>query len=327
MTYPLLEVRNLNVVFSSPRGNIRAVRGVSFELTQGRSLALVGESGSGKTTLALSLVGLLDGSRHSASGEILHRGVDITRLTESAWRTLRGAKIGMLFQDARGALNPVMTVEAHLVEAIRAHQKVSRRRAGALALRWLGETGFPDPPDYMRRFPSELSTGLCQRVCLALGICNGPELLIADEPASALDPTLQAQIVSLLLRLKRDHDLTLLLISHDLQLVAGLAERVAVMYHGRIVERGDTAEILSAAAHPYTRALLACRPDMRTRHEERRLPAIPGIPPPAEADVQGCPFEPRCSHAEGQCREAPPPEATLSSSHSAECWKPLEGPP
>jgi peptide/nickel transport system ATP-binding protein len=281
----------------------------------------VGESGSGKTTVALSLVGLLDAAGHVERGEILYEGHEVTGLREREWRRLRGARIGILFQDARGALNPVLNVGTHLIETIRAHQPVSRRRAREQALRSLEEAGVPEPGFYLRRYPFELSTGLCQRVSIALGICNQPQLLVADEPTSALDPGIQAQIMALLRELKERQGLTLLLISHDLPLVAGLADQIAVMYCGRIVESGAAGEIIANPAHPYTRELIACHPDLRHHHEHRPLPVIAGTPPIPEMELPGCAFAPRCAVAGAECTQSTPAPVSLSNGHQAACFR------
>jgi oligopeptide/dipeptide ABC transporter ATP-binding protein len=281
----------------------------------------VGESGSGKTTIALSLLGLLGTAGYVESGAILYDGKEVTRLREREWRRLRGARIGILFQDARGALNPVLSVGTHLIEAIRAHQPVSRRRAREQAVRALEEAGVPEPRFYMRRFPFELSTGLCQRVSIALGICNQPQLLVADEPTSALDPSIQAQIMALLRELKERQGLTLLLISHDLPMVAGLADQISVIYCGRIVESGSAQEIIRNPAHPYAQGLMACHPDWSHHHEDRPLPVIAGTPPIPEKEFPGCAFAPRCAIAESKCTQSPPVPVNLSDGHWAACFK------
>lgn len=324
---PLLEVQNLTISYPAPAGRVRAVRDLSLRIARGRTLALVGESGSGKTTTALALLGLLDAGTRVESGRILYDGRDVTRLTERAWRTLRGREVGILFQDPRAALNPVLTVGAQLVEAIRAHQPLPRRQARRQAARALADAGVPDPEFQMARYPFELSTGLCQRVAIALAVCNRPRLLIADEPASALDPIVQAQITELLGRLKKEHGLTLLLISHDLQLVAGLADEIAVVYCGRIVECGRAEQILGTPAHPYTRGLLASRPDLSHHCELRPLPVIPGTAPPAGSETEGCSFAPRCGLAERRCTQSIPPAAALENDRSAACFRASPGPP
>ncbi len=318
LTTELLEVRNLTISYPAPAGSLKVVRDVSLRLRPAESLAVVGETGSGKTTLALALAGLLDSARIE-SGRILYQGMDLSSLGPGEWRSLRGRRLGFLFQDPRGALNPVLTIGSQLAEAIRAHQSVSRGEAERLARDLLAEVGVPDPAFYMRRYHFELSGGMCQRVGMALGLCNSPHILIADEPTSALDPSIQAQIVELLQQLRRRRGLALLLISHDLGLVAGLADRVAVMYGGRLLELGSAGEVLRAPAHPYTAALLECRPDLSRSCETARLPAIGGAPPAPGMESPGCPFADRCAHVEGRCRESMPPLVSLSAGHRAAC--------
>lgn len=324
---PLLEVHNLTISYPAEAGRVRAVRDLSLRVCRGRTLALVGESGSGKSTTALALLGLLDAGARSEAGRILYDGREVTRLTERAWRRLRGREIGILFQDPRAALNPVLTVGAQLVEAIRAHQALSRQQARRQAVHALAAAGIAEAEFQMHRYPFELSTGMCQRVGIALAVCNRPRLLIADEPASALDPVVQARITELLGRLKKEYGLALLLISHDLQLVAGLADEIAVVYGGRIVERGRAAQILAAPAHPYTRGLLASRPDLNHHCELRPLPVIPGTPPPAGSETAGCSFAPRCGLAEPRCTQSIPPDAALEDGRSAACFRASPAPP
>jgi len=327
LTSPLLEVRNLRVSYPSRTGATVAVRNVSFQVLRGETFALVGETGSGKSTTALALLGLLDAQGAVQSGAILVDGRNLMMLSQPEWRRIRGGRIGMLFQDSRAALNPVLTAGAHLVEAIRTHQHLSGAQARALALELLAAAGVPDPGFHMRRFPFQLSTGLCQRIGLALAICNRPELLIADEPTSALDPTIQRQVIELLRNMKDRHRLTLLVISHDLPLVAGLADRIGVMYHGRILECGNADEILRHAAHPYTQALLDCRPGFRHHHDTRRIHAIAGSPPTAETEIPGCPFTPRCGAAQPECAQLFPPDVRISQTHQAACFRVAGGEP
>ncbi|MFH1572907.1 MAG: ABC transporter ATP-binding protein, partial [Acidobacteriota bacterium] len=234
-------------------------------------------------------------------------------------------EMAILFQDPRGALNPVLTVGAHLLETMRAHRRISRREAQAEAKRLLYEVGIPDPGYHLRMYPSELSTGLCQRVGLALAICLHPRLLVADEPTSALDPSIQQQVMELIREMKRKYAQSMLLISHDLGLVAGLADRIAVSYHGRIVECAETDVITGSPAHPYTRALLDCRPGMERRHDHSPLPVIPGTPPGPETEMPGCSFTPRCPFSDSRCAGSLPLMTHLSGTHHAACFKPIGG--
>ncbi len=315
---PLLEVRHLSVCYPTGSGLLRALTDISFHIPADETLALVGETGCGKSTVALALLGLL-GPGQVESGEILFEGRNLREADEVDWRVIRGGRIGMIFQDARGALNPVLTIGDHLVETIRAHQRFSRKSALALAADLLVETGIPEPHFLLGRFPMELSGGMCQRVGIALGICNQPRLLIADEPTSSLDPTIQVQIMELLDSMKRRHGLSLLLISHDLALVAETAERVAVMYHGRLVESGPGPGVMTHPAHPYTSALTRSVPDLSHNCASLPLAAVPGAAPAPGEELCGCPFTPRCPSREAQCSAAFPERVILEDDHWAAC--------
>jgi oligopeptide/dipeptide ABC transporter ATP-binding protein len=298
---------------------IQAVRNVSFKISAGETLAIVGETGSGKSTCALSLLGLLGYQAHVESGEILFEGRSLRQLKSREWKSIRGRKIGMTFQDASGALNPILSIEDHLIETLRAHQKLSKKRARIRALEILHEVGISKGKEKL--YPFELSGGASQRVGIALAICNNPRLLVADEPLSAMDAILQAHIIDLLRLLKLHYNLALLLISHDLSLIPQLADRISVMYQGRIVETGLKDEILFSPAHPYTRGLIESRPDLKHHHETRPLAAIPGTMPMPGENLPGCPFAPRCRYSEPQCRRAVPDEAVLSQTHRAACMR------
>ena len=231
----------------------------------------------------------------------------------------------MVFQDARGALNPVLTVGSQLMEALRAHQSLSTRGARERAAALLTEAGIPDPRFYLRRYPFELSGGMCQRVAIAIAVCNRPSLLIADEPTSALDPSIQAQILELLGGMKHRYGLALLLISHDLALVSELSERVAVMYHGRLVESGRAQDVFRTPAHPYTKALIECQADLHHRWDRRPLAAIAGSPPAGGQELPGCSFAPRCPRADAACSRSVPSPVVLSGEHWAACIKLTQG--
>jgi oligopeptide/dipeptide ABC transporter ATP-binding protein len=318
---PLLDVRRLEVSYQTAQEPVYAVREISFQITAGEILALVGETGCGKSTLALSLLGLMDRGRRIESGDILFEGLNLRSLGARQWKSIRGRKIGIAFQDPRGALNPVLTVGEHLVESLRAHQDLAKRQAWRKSLELLAEVGFPDPELNMGRYPFQLSGGMCRRLGIALGICNQPALLIADEPTSGLDPSIQAQILALLREMTHRYHLALLLISHDLPMVAGLADRVAVMYHGRLIETGTAADTFDNPAHPYTRALLECLPTLQHRADRGPLPQIFGTPPVSAQEFPGCAFEPRCPLAEERCTRSFPPPRALSETHWAACIK------
>jgi len=319
MSQPLLEVRNLSVSYRAGSGRLRAVCDVSFRLGSGETLALVGESGCGKSSLALAIMGLTDPVNDHVPGEILFEGEPLPAPRTSQWRELAGRRLAMVFQDAQASLNPVLTVESHLVEALKAHQRLTRRAALTRARELLERVGIPDPQLYGRRYPFELSGGMCQRVAIALGICHGPSLLLADEPTSALDPTIQLQIIGLLQHLQRSGDLSLLLISHDLALVREIADRVAVMYHGLWVEEGVVDEIFREPAHPYTRALLESSPRLEHHRELNPLVPVRGFPPRPGEVMDGCPFEPRCPLAKLECQARIPQAVERTTTHWVRC--------
>jgi peptide/nickel transport system ATP-binding protein len=314
---PLLEIRNLSVTYRSTSETIRAVRNISLRISEGETLALVGETGSGKSTVAHATLGLLDPAAQVDSGEILFEGRPLQSLTNREWKEVRSRKIGMVFQDVRGALNPVLSIETHLIETLRAHQPISRKAARARALELLKEVGIPKGQEKLHSF--ELSGGACQRVGIALAICNSPQLLIADEPTSAVDSIFQAQILDLLQFMKQRHGLALLIISHDLPLISQIADRIAIMYHGRIVESGFKDEVFASPAHPYTRGLMQSQPDLSHQYDTHRLSPIPGSLPSPSEESAGCAFAPRCNMAEPPCTCSAPAERSLSATHWVAC--------
>ena len=317
MTHPLLEVRHLSVTYPSSAGAIHAVRDISLEIYEGETLALIGETGSGKSTLALAILDLLDQQTKVESGDILYEGRSVNTPGKDGWKSILGGKIGIVFQDARGALNPVLTVEDHLVETMQAHQQISNKEAHTRSLDLLQEVGIPK--GHGKLYPFELSGGISQRVGIALAICNNPQLLIADEPTSAVDSMIQTQILDLLMLMKHRYRLALLMISHDLALVSQEADRVSAMYHGRIVESGLKEEILAAPAHPYTQALIQCQPGMQHHHGTNPLKAIPGAIPIPGQSFAGCAFAPRCRYSEAKCRESVPGWIEISKTHRVAC--------
>ena len=318
----VLEIENLSVSFLTEFGAVRAVKGVSLDLEAGRSLALVGETGSGKSTLALAIQGLLAGPAAVVEGEVRIEGARLSSGNGRLRRGFCGSRIGMVFQDARGSLNPVLTIGSQLAEVLRAHQDLNRKEAKAAALGVLRDVGIPEPGFLYHCYPAELSGGMCQRVAIALATCNRPALLVADEPTSALDTSIQAQILALLRMLQDRHRLALLLISHDLALVSDVAERVAVMYHGNLIETGRTEDVFRWPAHPYTSLLLACQPDLGHHRDRMPLAAIPGSLPLDTQEYQGCSFAPRCPSAEEACSETLPPPVRIRAGHWASCFRP-----
>jgi oligopeptide/dipeptide ABC transporter ATP-binding protein len=310
-------VRNLSIAYHLSSEIIRAVRNVSLQISQAETLILAGETGSGKSTLAFALLGLLQHQTQVESGEILYEGRSLQVLNYRDWKVIRNRKIGIVFQDARSTLNPVLSIEDHLIETLRAHQQLSKRNARAKALELFHEVGISK--GHEKKYPFELSGGACQRVGIALALCNNPQLLIADEPTSALDPTLQAQILDLLLTLKLRHNLSLLMISHDLMLISQIADRISVMYHGRIIESGLRGEVLASPAHPYTQGLMQSQPRMQHQHARNPLTVIPGTMPQSGEDFPGCAFAPRCCYMEPPCIKSPPTERKLSKTHWVTC--------
>ncbi len=324
---PLLQVRGLTIRFPATRSAAEAipVRGVDFDLYRGEILALVGESGSGKSLTGLSLLGLVPHpGRVDPDSRLLLGDQDINRLSPRDLRAVRGRRIGMVFQDPSTSLTPVLTIGTQLREALTAHRQLdaaeARRRAEALLL----EAGMPDPEAGYGAYPHELSGGLRQRAMIAIALAGEPDLLIADEPTSALDVTVQAQILETIDRLRAERGMAVLLITHDLGIVAGRADRVAVMYAGQIVEQRATAELFRSPAHPYTRALLKAIP--RLDRAAGELLTIPGaVPSPAEWRT-GCRFHPRCGEALSRCAFENPPVIPLGTGEWSRCWLPEEKP-
>ncbi len=321
MTDTLLQVDALETVFGREgRGPVaRAVRGVSFGVRRGETLGIVGESGSGKSVTALSLLRLIAPPGRIAGGAVTLGGTDLLALSERRMRDVRGGRVAMVFQDPMTALNPTLTVGEQIVETILAHpkssgQKVSRAEARAQALDWLTRVRVSLPARRMRQYPHELSGGMRQRVMIAIAFSCRPEVLLADEPTTALDVTVQAQILDLMDDLKAELGTAVVLITHDLGVVRERCDHVAVMYAGQIVEYAPASELFAAPKHPYTQALLASLPDWRRPRTDAPLPALPGQPPPLTAIPPGCPFAPRCPQRFAPCPTVVPAETLLDSS-------------
>ena len=296
---PVIQVRDLCTYFPTARGLVKAVDGVSFELHAGHTLAIVGESGSGKTQLALSIVNLLEDPGEIVGGEVLFGGRDLTKLGRDELEEIRGKGIAMVFQDPLSSINPVYTVGNQIVEAVRRHQSMPKARAWKICEELLDEVEIPEPRKRARQYQHELSGGMRQRVMIAMAIANKPDLLIADEPTTALDVTVQAQILDLLTRLQREHGMALILITHDLGIVAGMADEVQIMYAGHQIEIGTTEDVFYRPQHPYTMGLLASLPRLDRPQEE--LKPIPGAPPRFTALASGCHFNPRCAWRRQEC--------------------------
>jgi oligopeptide/dipeptide ABC transporter ATP-binding protein len=315
---PLLEVTDLRVGFPTRHGPVVAVDGVSFEVYPGETVAVVGESGSGKSVTALSVMGLLDSGRIE-DGSIRFRDEDLATVSPKRLREIRGEEIAMVFQNPMTALDPLYTVGNQIAEAIRLHRDVTRRDAARQAVDLLREVGLPDPERRARSYPHELSGGQQQRVMIAIALANNPALLIADEPTTALDVTVEAQILRLMRRIQRDHGTAMLFITHDMGVVAEMADRVVVMYAGQVVEQGRAEDVLRNPQNPYTRALLNSIPSPTiSRHE--LMPAIRGAVPSLLETPSGCRFHPRCPSAFDRCPTEMPPLFEIAAGRDSRCW-------
>ena len=304
---PLLQVRDLATEFATRDGVLRAVQGVSFTLARGEVLGLVGESGSGKSVTGFSILGLIDPPGRVSGGSVLFDGRELVGLPEAQLRALRGKRIAMIFQDPMMTLNPVLSIETQMVETVLAHEPVSRAAARERALAALGRVGIADPASRLPQYPHQFSGGMRQRVAIAIALLNRPDLIIADEPTTALDVTVQGQILYEMQTLVRESGSALIWITHDLAVIAGLADRIAVMYAGRIVETGPVDAVLSQPRHPYTRGLLDSVPAANTgaAGARRRLRQIPGMTPSLLALDAGCAFRSRCPRVEADCAQMP----------------------
>jgi oligopeptide/dipeptide ABC transporter ATP-binding protein len=315
----LLQVENLSVEFAITRGAVRAVEDLSFAVQEGETLAIVGESGSGKTTAALAVLRLLaKGAGRITAGRALFEGKDLVQLPEGELRGVRGRRIAMIFQDPMMALNPVYTVGRQIAEAIRLHEAVSPRAARERAVELLRKVRIPAPERRVHQYPHNLSGGMRQRVMIAIALACRPTLLIADEPTTALDVTVQAQVLDLINELKAEFGMAVLLITHDLGVVWQVAQRIVVMYAGRKVEEGPTDEVFAAPRHPYTRGLL--RAAQWSEGDGGRLAEIPGAVPAPFERPPGCAYAPRCELAFDQCRQAVPALRPLAPDHEAACF-------
>ncbi|MFJ6214226.1 dipeptide ABC transporter ATP-binding protein [Streptomyces sp. NPDC092296] len=316
---PVLDVRGLGVAFTGAGRTVRAVQDVTFSLAPGETLGIVGESGSGKSTTALALMGMLPPPGRITAGSVRLAGTDLAAADPETLRAARGNRIGMVFQDPLTALNPVLSIQQHLDEAMRAHGRGDRRSRRARAVELLDLVGIPDPARRLTDHPHQFSGGMRQRVMIALALANEPAVLLADEPTTALDATVQDQILRLLDTLNRETGTALVLITHNMGVVARSCRRVLVMYGGRIVEDGPTADVLDAPRHPYTAGLLAAVPRLDTP-SGTRLRSIPGSPPDLALPLAGCAFAARCPLVEDRCRTDAPPVAAGADGHRTACW-------
>jgi len=320
MSTPVLSVRDLVVEIPTRRGVLRPVDQVSWDIAAGEILGVVGESGAGKSMTGNAVIGLLDPPARITGGQILLSGQRIDDLPRDRLRKLRGNKIGMIFQDPLTSLNPLLTIGDQLTETILEHLDVSPTEARKRAIAALDEVGIPAAAQRIGSYPFEFSGGMRQRVVIALALCAEPDLVIADEPTTALDVSVQAQIVALLKRLCRDRGVAVMLVTHDMGVIAEAADRVAVMYAGRLAEIGPVREVLTAPRHHYTEGLMASTP--LASQGRARLRQIPGAMPRLEALPEGCAFHPRCPYAQEKCRHAPGPDIASCDGHAA-CWFPL----
>jgi oligopeptide/dipeptide ABC transporter ATP-binding protein len=319
----LLEVRGLKVSFRTEDGLIQAVDGVSLSLSEGETLGIVGESGSGKSVTMMSVMRLINDPNAHFEGEVVYKGRDLMKLTRDQMREIRGSGIAMIFQDPMTSLNPVYRIGWQIAEQIQAHEQISKRAARARAVELLTAVGIPHAAERVDNYPHQFSGGMRQRVMIAMAISCSPDILIADEPTTALDVTIQAQILSLIRKLKNDFGTAVVLITHDMGVVADLADKIAVMYAGRIVEQGDRRDVFYDAQHPYTWGLLGSIARL-DRPKPRRLSTIPGLPPSLLRLPPGCAFGDRCAHRFDRCDERPALLAKVGDGHLDACHLDIE---
>jgi peptide/nickel transport system ATP-binding protein/oligopeptide transport system ATP-binding protein len=317
---PVLEVRDLRTVFGTQDGDVHAVNGVSFEVRPGELLGLVGESGSGKSVTMMSLLKLLPmPPARIVSGTAMLEGRDLLKLGAAELRDVRGGSVGFVFQDPMTSLNPVFTVGFQLMEPLRAHLGLSKEAARTRAAELLALVGIPRAADRLKDFPHQFSGGMRQRVMIAIALACDPKVLIADEPTTALDVTIQAQILDLVRKLRRELGMAIIWVTHDLGVVAGIADRVMVMYGGLVVEHAEVSRLFANPRHPYTRALLETLPSL-DGHRAARLRSISGQPPILGGAPSSCPFAPRCAHAMDRCLAENPPLVRVAEGHDVACW-------
>jgi oligopeptide transport system ATP-binding protein len=324
---PLLQVENLTTSFTTPQGKVQAVRDVSFELNEGEVLGIVGESGSGKSQMMYTIMGLLADNGVIESGKITFDGEDISQLSfpdkksyDTKMLDIRGNKMAMIFQDPMTFLNPVLKIETQLVEPLLNHTNMTRAQARERALELMRLVGIPSPEKRIKQYPFEFSGGMRQRIIIAIALTCNPKLIIADEPTTALDVTIQAQVLELIDTLRKETNTAVIMITHDLGVVAKLCDRVAIMYGGKMVEIGTDKEIFYDPKHPYTKGLLNCIARTSEDEVEQSLQPIPGSPPDLLNPPKGCPFVDRCDKAMRVCKEYMPDAASFSQTHRSRCW-------
>jgi oligopeptide/dipeptide ABC transporter ATP-binding protein len=324
MPETLLEVNDLNVQFATEDGIVRAVDGISLKLERGKVLGIVGESGSGKSVTAMTLMGLTRGVNARFEGEVLYQGTDLLKVSDKGMQNYRGNELGMIFQDPMTSLNPVYRIGEQIVESIQAHESVDKRTARSRTVELLRQVGIPSPESRVDDFPHQFSGGMRQRAMIAMALSCNPSILIADEPTTALDVTIQAQIVELINRLKDDFDSAVIFITHDLGVIAEIADEILVMYAGRVVEQGSARDVFYDPQMPYTWGLLGSIPRL-DRPRVERLHTIEGTPPSLINPPEGCKFRPRCPHAFEKCRQEPGLENRVGTpGHLDRCWLDVE---
>lgn len=321
----LLEIKDLRTYFYTGEGVVKAVDGVSYQVSKGEALGIVGESGSGKSVTALSVMRLVkDPPGKIVNGEILFKGRNLLHLDDSEMRRLRGCKVAMIFQDPMMSLNPVLPIGRQISEVLRLHMAMNKEQARRRTIEMLQLVGIPSAAERIDDYPHQFSGGMCQRVMIAMALACNPEIIIADEPTTALDVTIQAQIIELFKRLMKELQMTVIWISHDLGVVAGLCDKINVMYAGRIVESAPVKDLFAEALHPYTRSLLRCIPRLDDECTTRLTP-IEGLPPNLRRMPVGCAFHPRCSEEIAICRKERPTLQDAELGHGVACWKYTEG--
>ena len=316
---PLLDIKNLRTTFSTQVGQVRAVRGLNLTVDYGESVDIVGESGSGKSVSMLSVMGLLPVNAHVNADSIMFDGRELTTMDEREKRKMHGSEIGMVFQDPMTSLNPLHTIGMQLMEPIKLHMGLNKAQARARALEMLKLVNIPSPESRLKQYPHEFSGGMRQRVMIAIALACNPKLIIADEPTTALDVTIQAQILELMQGLKNQLNTSIIMITHDLGVIASMCSRIVVMYGGCVAETGTTREIFYSPKHPYTWGLLRSIPKAQMDGTHSKLLPIPGTPPDMLRPPKGCPFAPRCPYAMQVCREYMAPETVLSDTHRVSC--------
>ncbi len=319
MSEVILEVKNLRTQFRQKDGIVKAVDGISYTLHKGETLAIVGESGSGKSVSVTSVMGLIrTGRMASVEGEAIFKGQDLFKLSDRKLREIRGNEISMIFQDPMSSLNPTMKIGEQIIEPLLWHKKANRAEAKEIGLRMLEEVGIPSPKERFNSYPFEFSGGMRQRVMIAMALVSNPDLLIADEPTTSLDVTVQAQILGLIQEMQQKKNMAIILITHDLAVASSFCSRVVVMYAGRVMEEGPMDEFIRNPLHPYAQGLLNSTPVLADERE--RLEAIPGQPPNPKRLPVGCPFSLRCGKCMDICRKEAPPKTEASSQHNVYCW-------